>query len=295
MFQKATKKRTKLRLAITGASGSGKTYSSLILASSISDKIALIDTEGTSSDAYADKFSFSSVSMTPPYTPERFIEAINEAVKEGFEVLIIDSLSHEWEGSGGYIDLKHQLNDPYSAKVSPRHRKLVDAILQCPIHIIGTMRSKTAYDTSQNDKGKLKLTKIGTAPVQKENMEYEFTIVFDLNENHIASCSKDRTGLFDGKDFLIDKEIGQTLISWLNDGEEVPIPKIESERDKEFKILEDLYCMMSEAVSIEDLACKFKEAQRILVEKGKSKLKPELAAHKDVLKRNFVIEEDIQV
>lgn len=219
MFKKATKLQSKLRLAIVGASGSGKTYSSLVIASSMSNKIAVVDTEHGSASLYSDKFNFDVLELKPPYEPERFMQAISGAEQAGYELLIIDSLSHEWDGEGGYTELKIKLNDPYSAKVNPRHRKLVNCIVQSNLHIIVTMRSRTAYEASKNDKNKLVLTKIGTAPVQKENMEYEFTTVFDLTQNHIANCSKDRTGLFDGKDFTIDETVGKQLINWLSSGE----------------------------------------------------------------------------
>jgi hypothetical protein len=226
-FTKATKKQVKLRLAITGASGSGKTYSSLLLATSLSinNKIAVIDTENASSSLYARKFSFDVLTLQAPYTPERYIEAIKLAYSLDYEVLIIDSLSHCWEGEGGYLDIKNITNDTYSKKVSPRLRKLIQVILSPKIHTIVTFRSKTAYNASLNEKGKLKLEKLGTSPIQKTDIEYEFDIVFDLNQEHLSSCSKDRTEdkLFDGKDFFITEDTGKDILNWLNDGEEVKI------------------------------------------------------------------------
>lgn len=258
MFKKATKEQSKLRLAITGASGSGKTFSSLIIASSMGDKIAVVDTEHGSASLYSDKFNFDVMELKPPYEPERFIQAINMAEQDGYDVLIIDSLSHEWDGEGGYTELKTKLNDPYSAKVNPRHRKLVNCIIQSNLHIIATMRSKTAYEASKNEKNKLVLTKIGTAPVQKENMEYEFTTVFDIGQNHMASCSKDRTSLFDGKDFIIDASIGKQLMSWLTEGEpkkdkpkEPPIKPVSVQEKK--KIIDTAKSRIDDQNSIEKL------------------------------------------
>jgi hypothetical protein len=224
MFKKAEKSKQKLRLAIEGASGSGKTYSGLILAESISGsgRIAVIDSENGSASLYSDRFSFDVLEITPPYSPEKYIEAIKAAESAGYSVLLIDSITHEWNGDGGVLDIVTKIGGNSFqawAKATPRHDNFINKILSSPLHIIATMRSKAAYELSKDDKsGKLVIEKKGTAPIQRDSVDYEFTTVFDLNKNHSASASKDRTGLFDGKDFIITEEIGKQFLSWLNSG-----------------------------------------------------------------------------
>ena len=220
MFAKAEKKKSKLRLALDGASGSGKTYSSLVIGSEISKKIAVIDTEHGSASLYSDKFEFDVMELTPPYSPEAYIAGIKGAESAGYEVLIIDSLSHEWDGSGGCLDIQNKLGGRYTdwAKVTPRHDALIMAILASPMHIICTMRTKAEYIVEINSKGKSTPTKVGTAPKQRDGMEYEFTTVFNINQQHMANVSKDRTGLFDGRDFVIDDSVGKLMIDWLKNG-----------------------------------------------------------------------------
>lgn len=226
MFKKAVKSKSKLRLAIDGVSGSGKTFSSLVLASSLGHKIALLDTEHGSASLYSDKFDFDVVDLAPPYSPERYIEIINAAEQAGYEVLVIDSLSHEWFGEGGCLDLQSKMGGRFQdwAKITPRHNALINKILSAKLHIIATMRSKADYAVSNEGGAKAKVTKLGTAAVQREGMEYEFTINFSLNTSHLATATKDRTGLFDGRDFMITNEIGQQLLDWLNSGE-IPTPQ----------------------------------------------------------------------
>ncbi|MCP3660197.1 MAG: AAA family ATPase [Bacteroidetes bacterium] len=232
MFKKASKKQSKLRLAIEGASGSGKTYSALILAETLAktlgEKVAVIDTEHGSASLYSDKFNFDVVELKPPYTPEAYIRMIDAAEKMGYGVLIIDSMSHEWNGKGGCLDLVSKVDgNSYTAwgKVTPRHDNFINAILSTNMHVIGTMRSKTAYETGTDAKtNKMTIQKKGTAPIQRESVDYEFTVVFDLNQNHMASVSKDRTSLFDGKDFIIEASIGKEILGWLNSGEKAKTP-----------------------------------------------------------------------
>jgi hypothetical protein len=225
VFQKAEKTQAKLRLAIEGASGSGKTYSSLILATSIGKKIAVVDTEHGSASLYADKFNFDVLELRPPYEPERYVEAIKEAEAAGYDVIVLDSITHEWNGEGGALDLVTKIGgSSYSAwaKVTPRHDKFINAILQSKCHVIATMRSKANYETGKDERtGKMTIEKKGTAPIQRDSVDYEFTVVFDLNQRHMANVSKDRTSLFDGRDFQITAEVGQKLLKWLNDGRSI--------------------------------------------------------------------------
>jgi hypothetical protein len=232
-FTKATRKRAKLRLAITGPSGSGKTWGALTLAKGLGGRIALLDTEHESASLYAESEGmpeFDSLSLAPPYAPERFIEAIKAAESADYDVLIIDSLSHEWSGVGGCLELVDQVarskykGNSWSAwnDITPRHRALLDAILHSPMDIIATMRSKT--ETAQTEEGgRKKVVKLGMKAEQREGAEYEFTTVLDLvHDGHYATASKDRTGLFRGDPQPISEATGKRLREWLNSGEAVP-------------------------------------------------------------------------
>jgi energy-coupling factor transporter ATP-binding protein EcfA2 len=224
MFKKAEKKKSKLRLAIDGPSGSGKTEGSLKIAAAIAKeiggRIAVIDTEHGSASLYSDRYDFDVMEIRDDYAPEKYISGIKAAEQAGYSVLIMDSISHEWEGPGGCLDLQTKLGGRYTdwAKVSPRHDKFIQAILGSNLHIIATMRTKAEYVIEKNANGKDAPKKVGTAPKQRDGMEYEFTAVFNLNQQHIASVSKDRTSLFDGKDFMLDESVGKSLIDWLENG-----------------------------------------------------------------------------
>ncbi len=231
MFKKASRKNVKLKLAFTGPSGSGKTYSALLLATGITtvDKIAVIDTENGSASLYSNRFldangePFSTVNLSPPYTTARYIEAIDAAISAGFEVLILDSISHAWQGEGSILDRKtsHDARNPTAnsytswAQFTKEQEAFVSKILNAPIHLFTTMRSKQDYVLSANEKGKMTPKKVGLAPIQRDGMEYEFTTVFDISMNHEATTSKDRTELFDGQYFKITQETGKKLIEWV--------------------------------------------------------------------------------
>jgi len=218
-FKKATKKKQKLRLLLEGASGSGKTYSALLLAQTLAQaekkRIAFIDTE----------FGSASIELKPPYTPEKYIELIREAANtDEYGVLIIDSISHEWSGQGGCLDIQSSLGGSFNdwKKVTPRHNNFINAILQANIHIIGCARTKSDYvmeeSTNKSGKATTKPVKVGTKTEQREGLEFEFTTIFRLNQNHVASVSKDRTSLFENRDEVINNETGNLLINWLNSG-----------------------------------------------------------------------------
>ncbi|MCY0803395.1 ATP-binding protein [Providencia rettgeri] len=227
-FAKALRKKAKLRLALTGPSGSGKTYGALEIAKGLGGKTAVIDTEKGSASLYSDRFNFDVLELDPPFTPERFIEAIGAAQEAGYDNLIIDSITHEWSGSGGCLELLDGLakakyrGNTWSAwsEITPRHNAFLDAILRSDLHIIATMRSKT--ETAQVDKGNGKkgVDKLGMKSEQRDGVEYEFTTVLDLNhETHTAMASKDRTGLFSNAEITQLNELtGKKLMDWLNDG-----------------------------------------------------------------------------
>jgi hypothetical protein len=228
VFHKAERKRSKLRLAIAGPSGAGKTYSALLIGGGIVpiDKIAVIDTESGSADLYADLGPYSTLTVTPPYDPQKYIDAIHAAEQAGFELIVIDSLSHAWSGEGGLLDKQGKATDSkyhgnsWAAwrEITPQHNQLVETMLHSPCHIIATMRSKTAYEQVTDGSGRKKIEKLGMAPIQRDGIEYEFTTVFDLSINHTAMVSKDRTKLFDGRYFTPTTETGRVMLNWLDAG-----------------------------------------------------------------------------
>lgn len=231
-FTKAERTQAKLRLALTGPSGSGKTFGALLIAKGLGGKVAVIDTEHKSASLYAGMAAmpeFDTLHLPPPYSPERFIEAIQAAEKAGYDTLIIDSITHEWSGSGGCLEINEKLagikfrGNTWSAwnETTPRHRKFIDAILHSPLHVIGTMRSKT--ETVQGDDKKVK--KLGMKSEQREGADYEFTTVLDIvHDGHYAVASKDRTGLFTDTDpTKITEDTGKKLLAWLNSGA-APLP-----------------------------------------------------------------------
>lgn len=227
MFRKAQRTNAKLRLAITGTAGAGKTFSSILIAKGLgSGNIALIDSENGSGNLYAGMCDYDICQLSAPYDPRKYVQVIHEAEKEGYTTIIIDSLSHAWSGQGGILDLQAQITasmksgNSYAAwrQVTPLQNRLVECILTSPCHIIATMRSKTDYAMDKNERGYTEIRKVGLAPVQREGMDYEFTTVFDLSQEHIAIASKDRTGLFGANPFTVDVHTGEILRDWLNTG-----------------------------------------------------------------------------
>nr|DAO21596.1 MAG TPA: AAA domain protein [Caudoviricetes sp.] len=228
VFQKAVRQAAKLRLAISGPSGSGKTYSALLIASGIvpMEKVAVIDTENGSANLYANIGGYSVLTLHPPYTPKKYIDAVHAAEQEGFELVIIDSLSHAWSGEGGLLEQKDKATDAkykgnsWAAwrEITPEYNKLVETMLNSPCHIIATMRAKTEY-MQDDSSGRKRIVKVGAAPVQRDGIEYEFTVVFDLSIDHVANVSKDRTRLFDGQYFVPTPAVGTALKQWLDVGE----------------------------------------------------------------------------
>lgn len=227
-FTKAVRKRAKLRLALTGPSGSGKTYGALMIAKGLGGKIAVIDTEHGSASLYSHLCEFDTLELTPPYSPERYIAAIKAAEQAGYDVLVIDSTTHEWSGSGGCLEINEKTahakfrGNTWSAwnETTPRHRAFIDAMLQANLHVIATGRSKT--ETAQTEEGgRKKVVKLGMKTEQRDGFEYEFTAVLDLvHDGHYATASKDRTGLFSGDAQVISAKTGDALKEWLDSGAE---------------------------------------------------------------------------
>jgi hypothetical protein len=225
-FTKAVRKKAKLRLALTGPSGSGKTYGALVIAKGLGGRIAVIDTEHGSASLYSHLCDFDTLELRPPYSPERYVEAIKAAEAGGYDVIVIDSTTHEWNGSGGCLEINEDTarakyrGNGWSAwnETTPRHRAFIDAMLQANAHVIATGRSKT--ETSQvEDGGRKKVVKLGMKTEQRDGFEYEFTVVLDLvHDGHYANASKDRTGLFAGDPKPLSEETGRTLADWLESG-----------------------------------------------------------------------------
>ena len=224
VFQKAQRRKAKLKLALCGPSGSGKTYSALKIAKGMGGKIAFIDTENGSGQLYSHIIDYDIAEIGPPFSVDKYISAIKAAEESGYNILIIDSLSHAWSKQGGILDEvdKRGGKNAFTSgwrEATPMHDRFVDAILQSPLHIIVTMRAKTAYDLEKDDKGRSVPVKKGMEPVQRAGLEYEFTVVLDMdNARHTATSGKDRTGLFDGKCFTPDETTGAGLMAWLETG-----------------------------------------------------------------------------
>ena len=229
-FRKAQRSKARARIALIGVSGSGKTYSALLIARGLvgpNGKIAVIDTENGSADLYASLTEYDVATISAPYEPKKYLAIIEEAEKAGYEAIVIDSLSHAWSGDGGLLDMQGKLADRGNSfaawrNVTPWHNKLVEAMITSPAHIIATMRAKAAYEVVEDDRGKKAPKKIGLAPVQREGMEYEFTSVFDIDGQHNATVSKDRTSIFDGSIFKPTVETGKTIRDWLESGVDAP-------------------------------------------------------------------------
>ena len=227
-FQKATKKKAKLRLALFGASGSGKTYTALRIATGMGGRIALIDTESGSASKYSDRFAFDAVTLTKA-SVDNYVALISEAAKEGYNTLIIDSLSHGWaellEEIEKLTQNKYKGNSFRAwGEGSPKQRKLIDSITNSGMHIIATMRCKTEYVLELNEKGKQVPRAIATVPEQGKGIEYEFDMLIQIDFSHNGEVKKDRTGKF--QDAIIDKpdeNFGKELMDWLSDGEDIPV------------------------------------------------------------------------
>lgn len=226
-LQIARRQQVKIKMGLQGSSGSGKTMGALNIAYGLCSnwsKIVVIDTESSSAALYSDLGAYSIVNLAAPFSPEKYIEAIQFCEKSGFEVIIIDSISHEWEGSGGILDIHgNMFGNSFTnwSKVTPRHNQFVQAILQSPCHIIATLRSKQDYVLSEKN-GKQVPEKVGLKAIQRDGTDYEFTIMLELDIKHNAIAAKDRTGLFmDKPDFKLSGETGKLIREWCTLGRSI--------------------------------------------------------------------------
>lgn len=226
-LQVATRKKSKLRLNISGPSGSGKTYSALLMAKGLIgnwDKIAVIDTENGSAGLYSHLGKFNTLDLTAPFTPEKYIQAIDICIGAGIECIIIDSSTHEWSGPGGCIEINEHLaqtkfkGNTWSAwsQTTPRHDAFIQKVLQAPVHVITCTRSK--METVMTDDKKVK--KLGMKDIQREGWEYELTVSLNIDrDTHTATASKDRTEIFENKDpFIITEQTGVLIKDWCEKG-----------------------------------------------------------------------------
>lgn len=222
-IKKASQKAKKLRIGLSGASGFGKSFSALNLGFGITNdwkKICVIDSECSSASLYSSLGPFNIIEINAPFNPEKFCDAIRLAEDSNMELIIIDSLSMEWNGSGGCLDIHEQLGGRFQdwAPVKKRHQAFIDAILQSKCHIITTVRRKVEYSLDKDSNGRTKVFKLGTKEVTQEGYEYELDINFELiNENHLAKATKDRLNLYMNKpEFVINASTGKKLINYIN-------------------------------------------------------------------------------
>lgn len=228
-LRKAQRRQAKIRLGLASPSGGGKTYSALLIAKGLVgdwDKIAIIDTENGSADLYSNLGDFNVLPITAPYHPQKYIDAIKECEDAGMECIIIDSITHEWSGVGGCLEMqqieveKQRIKNSFTAwkSITPLHQKFIDTILQSKCHVITTVRNKTDY-LQVNENGKTSIQKVGMAQVTRDGFEYELTLSLELDVNHKAIVSKDRTNLFEGRpSFVPSEETGLMIKEWCESG-----------------------------------------------------------------------------
>ena len=246
VIRKASRQKAFLKLGIASPSGGGKTLGSLLIGyglmkekypnlsdSELWEKIVIVDSENGSGELYVGMFvedsnitigEYAVLPLEAPFEPKKYTQAIQLAHESAFEVVIVDSMTHMWAGTGGALEKQGKIADrirnKYAAwrEVTPEITKLIDTILQTPIHVISTMRSKTDHIQEKDASGKTVVRKVGLNPVIRDGMEYEFTIFFEIDAKHEAFCSKDRTNQFDGRYFTITPDIGKRAMAWLNSG-----------------------------------------------------------------------------
>ena len=231
-FETAVRKRVKLRMAIAGPAGSGKTYSALSIASGLGSKIGFIDTEHNSAHVYAEEFNYDVALLDEPYDTAKYIQYIKDG-QEKYDVLIVDSLSHSWTGPGGILSEvtkyaeSSKSGSTFAAWVKPsaKHEELKAAILGCRCHLICTLRSKITYAQTTGDDGRSRIQTLGMQPIQRTGIEYEFMIYLMLTDEHSANPVKDVTQLFT-EPFKPSEETGLKLLEWLEGGKPMPEPEL---------------------------------------------------------------------
>ena len=247
-LQTAQRKRAKIKMGLQGPSGSGKTMGALLTAFGLCgdwSKVAIVDTENHSAELYAHLGTYNVLALNGPYTPEKYIQAIELCEKAGMEVIIIDSVTHEWENLLEYHSSLQGNSFTNWGKITPRHNDFVQKILQSPCHIISTTRTKQDYVLNERN-GKMVPEKVGLKSVQRDGLEYEFTLVFDLDMKNNATASKDRTRLFFGKpEQKLSLETGKLIREWCNTGVDLNVDDV-SARIGDCKSIQELLSLYKE-------------------------------------------------
>lgn len=248
-LRRAERKKAKLKIGISAISGAGKTTGSLLFAygllkgehpewtdEQVWDKIAIIDSENGSGEIYCNSKvkgtpyyigQYWTIPLQAPFTCEKYIEAINMCKEAGMEVCIIDSMTHLWNGVGSLLEkqgnIAQRSGNSYTAwrSITPEYNRFLDTMLQVDMHIIGTMRSKTEYSQEKNADGKTVIRKVGMSPIMRDGIEFEFTLFMDIDADHQAHVTKDRTGVLSDDFFVIEPKEGIKIAEWLNSGAEM--------------------------------------------------------------------------
>ncbi|MBC8052150.1 MAG: AAA family ATPase [Sphingobacteriaceae bacterium] len=246
-LRKAERQQARIRMGLQGPSGSGKTMGALLVAYGITsdwNKIAVIDTENNSADLYAHLGPFNVLSLSAPYSPERYIQAVQSCEQAGMEVIIIDSISHEWEGTGGILEThSNMIGNSFTnwSKLTPRHNQFINAMLSSKCHVIGTIRSKQDYVLAEKN-GKMVPEKVGLKGVQREGMDYELTLVLEIDIKQNVTATKDRTGLFMNKpEFKLNSDTGIQILEWCKRGIDETAVKEMIERSNDVQSLREIF------------------------------------------------------
>ena len=229
-FERAERKQSHILVGLIGASGSGKTFSALKMADGMKQaelvkKVCMIDTEGGSGSLYDKLTEYDTARLDAPFSPERYQDYIASAVSQGYDLIIIDSLSPAWEGVGGVLEIKDEaaakMKNDFAAwgQATPKHNRLIQSIVGAQCHFLITFRTRIEHSVETGSDGKTKIRKLGTKPIQRDAVEYELTLSFDIDEEHKAVSKKDRTMLFDGKpSFTISEDTGIMISNWVQSG-----------------------------------------------------------------------------
>jgi len=281
-LETATRKQAKIKLSLAGSSGSGKSYSAILLAYGLCNdfsKICVIDTENHSASLYSHLGTFNVINLAPPFHPEKYIEAIKLCEQSNIEVIIIDNATHAWSGKGGCLELheketaKMKIPNSFTAwnAITPIYQKYLDAIINSSCHVISTLRSKTEYVMSERN-GRQVPQKTGTTPMIRDGFDFEMSIAFDLDQQHKAFSTKDRTGLFQDKEpFVISTNTGKLIHDWCNSVPDVTV--------------DDVSVRINDCISIKDLLALYQEFPHF-----KEALKPEFERRK----RQIMIHQEVK-
>jgi len=281
-LEKAIRKQAKIKLSLAGAAGSGKSYSSILLAYGMCNdfnKICVIDAENHSASLYSHLGAFNVINLSAPFHPDKYIEAIQLCEQSAIEVVIIDSATHAWSGKGGCLELHEQetskMRIPNSftawAVITPLYQRFIDAIVNSSCHVICTLRSKTEYVMSERN-GKQVPQKIGMAPMIRDGFDFEMSIAFDIDQYHKAFCTKNRTTLFqDQAPFVITSETGKKILEWCSSGDLVTV--------------DDISQRISDTASIKELLALYHDHPQY-----QQALKPEF----ELRKRQLILNSELQ-